>query len=346
MTSARPALSSLSVLLGTCCWAQSGITVVGAGYSNPDVLRAAPGQVTTITFTGSPAVLPISPPASAIQRAAQVPLPTSLAGFSAAISQPGIVERLAIFAVQQSNECVAPGNSSPDCIVTAITVQIPFDLIVDYGRLSAFAHTTTIVISDGTGASKSFYVLLIDQRFHILTDCDATVPNPVPADFPAACEGFITHADGTMVSQLNPAHIGEELVMYAYGMGLTSPRVSAGVPTPTPAPTVIDPAAVEFAYTSGTISAESATRSKPQNPVFVGLAPGQIGLYQVNFIVEAPTGPVADCNTMGAVGDANLTLILASRSWPSSDSARELAARFQDPPNFPQRGVHLRDGTQ
>jgi uncharacterized protein (TIGR03437 family) len=320
MSSARTStLSSLIILLGAfCCSAQTGITLVGAGYSDPSFLRIAPGQVTTFLFSGARTILPLG---ASTQRGTQVPLPTVLAGFSATISQqpPNKIEPLPIFSVQQVSNCPHADASSPDCVVTALTVQIPFDLFVDYGRGSPLAHTTTVVISDGTDVSKSFTVLLLPQNFHILTTCDTTMTNPVPADFLVACSNVITHGDGTLVSAFKPAKIGEELVMYAFGLGATSSMVAAGVQSPTPALTVQGHFALTFAYSWGVIPALKSTPFQAPNPVFVGLAPGQVGLYQVNFIVEAPAGPIADCT---GLDQANLRVTLTNDQSPSIDSAR------------------------
>jgi uncharacterized protein (TIGR03437 family) len=313
-------LSSLIVLFGAfCCWAQTGITLVGAGYFDPRlILRIAPGQVMTFLFSGAKTILP---PGALAQRATQVPLPTALAGFSATISQvpPSKVEPLPIFSVQQVNNCLPADVSSPDCVVTALTVQIPFGLFSDYGRGSPFVHVTTVVISDGTDASKSFIVLVLPQNFHILTMCDTTMANPLQPDFLVACSSVVTHGDGTLVSAFKPAQIGEELVMYALGLGATSSMVAAGVPSPTPALKVLGHFAVTFAYSGGTVPALKSTPLQAPNPVFVGLTPGQVGLYQVNFIVEAPAGPIADCT---GPDQANLTVSLTNDQSPSIDAAR------------------------
>lgn len=324
MISARTStLSSLIILFGAfCCCAQTGITLVGAGYSDPSFLRIAPGQVTTFLLSGAKTILPLG---ASTQRATQVPLPTALAGFSATISQqpPNKIELLPIFSVEQVSNCPRADASSPDCVVTALTVQIPFDLFVDYGRGSALAHTTTVVISDGTDVSKSFTVLLLPQNFHLLTTCDTTMTNPVPADFLVACSNVVTHGDGTLVSAFKPAQIGEELVIYAFGLGATSSMVAAGAPSPTPALTVQGHFALTFAYSGGTVPALKSTPFQAPNPVFVGLVPGQVGLYQVNFIVEAPAGPIADCTSLD---QANLTVTLTNDQSPSIDTARICAA--------------------
>jgi uncharacterized protein (TIGR03437 family) len=314
------AISSLIILFGAfCCWAQTGITLVGTGYFDPRlILRIAPGQITTFLFSGAKTILPLG---TSTQRATQVPLPTALAGFSATISQEPAnkVEPLPIFAVQQVNNCLPANVSSPDCVVTALTVQIPFDLIMDYGRSSTIGQTTTVVISDGTDVSKSFVVLFLPQNFHILTMCDTTMANPLQPDFLVACSSVVTHGDGTLVSAFKPAQIGEELVMYAFGLGATSSMVAAGVPSPTPALKVLGHFAVTFAYSGGTVPAPKGSPFQAPNPVFVGLTPGQVGLYQVNFIVQAPAGPIADCT---GPDQANLTVSLTNDQSPSIDAAR------------------------
>ena len=62
------------------------------------------------------------------------------------------------------------------------------------------------------------------------------------------CDPIVTHGDGKPVNLLNPAKIGEELVMYAVGLGLTSPAVTTGSPTPTPAPVMTSQAVVAHDY--------------------------------------------------------------------------------------------------
>jgi hypothetical protein len=55
------------------------------------------------------------------------------------------------------------------------------------------------------------------------------------------------------------------------------------------------------------------------NPIFVGLAPCQVGLYQVNFTVPPPNGAISGCDH---AGDANLRIVLSSDQSPSFDTAR------------------------
>jgi uncharacterized protein (TIGR03437 family) len=79
------------------------------------------------------------------------------------------------------------------------------------------------------------------------------------------------------------ARAGESLIIWTIGMGPTTPAVPAGVPAPANPPAVVAVAPLVL-FGAGTVT-----------PSFAGLAPGQIGLYQVNFTVPAnsPKGVVS-----------------------------------------------------
>jgi hypothetical protein len=206
---------------------------------------------------------------------------------------------------------------SPDCVITELTVQIPVDLQSDYGRLGAFPITTTVAISDGSRVSQSFRVTLLPQNVHIINTCDAGFSSPVALDF--VCSFAVTHANGALVTPEDRAKPGEELVMYALGLGATSPAVPAGQPTPSPAPVAIGEFNLSFAYSGGLTSSSQSSPFLMPNPVFVGLAPGEVGLYQVNFTVQPPNGSISSCD---GVDEANLRIVLSSNSPPSFHTAR------------------------
>jgi uncharacterized protein (TIGR03437 family) len=87
--------------------------------------------------------------------------------------------------------------------------------------------------------------------------------------------GNFSHADGSLVTDLAPAHSGEQVALYASGLGAVDQVVAGGQPSPSnpPARTLSLPA-----VTVGSI---------PVNVTFSGLSPGWIGVYQVNFVVPA-----------------------------------------------------------
>ena len=78
-----------------------------------------------------------------------------------------------------------------------------------------------------------------------------------------------------------PARAGDTLVMYAIGLGPTSPTVANGVASPASPLAVIDPIPVlQFGKT--TIAGGDVT-----TPLFAGLTPGFVGLYQLNATIPS-----------------------------------------------------------
>jgi uncharacterized protein (TIGR03437 family) len=89
---------------------------------------------------------------------------------------------------------------------------------------------------------------------------------------------LLYHADGSFVSKNNPANRDEPLVMYAVGLGATTGgAVTAGNPSPTNPLAQSLTAAVYFGDPSWVQAAIIVD--------FAGLAPGMIGIYQLNLRV-------------------------------------------------------------
>src|ERR1035438_8270251 len=106
-----------------------GPTLTGTGYADPSVIKVAPGQITTLFVTGLKTVLSVQPVNAAI-----LPLPTTLAGISVTLNQTGSQPSpIPLLSVQQMSVCtgsdapapLSPTSLSSDCLITAITVQIP-----------------------------------------------------------------------------------------------------------------------------------------------------------------------------------------------------------------------------
>jgi uncharacterized protein (TIGR03437 family) len=90
-----------------------------------------------------------------------------------------------------------------------------------------------------------------------------------------------------------PAQPGEDVVIWAFGLGQTKPTPKTGEASPTPA-AAYSPLYLQFDFRANvkpsppSINRPAATPSP--SPTFVGLTPGQVGLYQIN--VTIPSIPV------------------------------------------------------
>jgi uncharacterized protein (TIGR03437 family) len=108
-----------------------------------------------------------------------------------------------------------------------------------------------------------------------------TLAAPVVAETPEIVA--LAHTDGAPLDGDRPARPGEIVTVYATGMGPVNGTVISGNPAPwlTLIRTANEPALL--------VGAE------PAQVLFCGLAPGSVGMYQINFIVPGnlPPDPVA-----------------------------------------------------
>ncbi len=279
-----------------------GQSLVGAGYADPGAIQVAPGQVVTLFAAGLSTIL-----SNGRVQAPTVPLPTSLAGISVTLHQSSPETRwdLPLFSITQLNHCSGTAAPSPGCVVTGITVQIPFDISVPNPLIfiaPISPGSSEIRISENGNEGPSFTVVPVAAQVHVLKSCEIdgqTFGSNI-------CYPLVTHLDGTPVLQAphdaagaamthSEAVPGEELVLYAYGLGRDT-----GV-------------LMQYDYRA------NAGPSVPVDgtaPLFAGLTPGQIGLYQVNFVVPQPPAGTAPCS--GRV-HSNLTVSVAAED--SYDSA-------------------------
>ena len=89
-----------------------------------------------------------------------------------------------------------------------------------------------------------------------------------------------------------PARSGETLTIYAIGLGQTTPAVQNGAASPSsPLATVPDVTVV--------FGGQTFDRGTPVVPLFAGLTPGFVGLYQINVTIP-----------IGVGGDSNMPLYL------------------------------------
>jgi uncharacterized protein (TIGR03437 family) len=94
-------------------------------------------------------------------------------------------------------------------------------------------------------------------------------------------DGAFLHANYQPVNALNPAVASETILMYGTGLGATNPKVATGNATPTNQTVTL----ASGATATVAIGGKSAVVS------FAGLAPGFVGLYQIN--AQIPAGLIA-----------------------------------------------------
>ncbi len=130
-----------------------------------------------------------------------------------------------------------------------INAQLPFALLGE----------ATLRVSNPNGASEARVSI-----FQAAPGIFSVAPNPA-----------ILHASGTLVSAASPAQPGEMVSIYSTGLGDVNGSIAAGQPAPSPPLATRVPVQAQLGTTSLT-------------PTFAGLAPGFVGLYQVNL--QVPTG--------------------------------------------------------
>ena len=108
----------------------------------------------------------------------------------------------------------------------------------------------------------------------------------------------VQNSDYTLNSQDNPAKAGSTIVAYLSGSGPVSPTVADGTAAPS------DPLATATSTSSATIGSTTAEIA------FAGLAPGFVGLVQVNIVVPADlsTGDYPLAVTLGSETSNSATI--------------------------------------
>jgi len=120
------------------------------------------------------------------------------------------------------------------------------------------------------------------DNYNLVVQANAPSIFRVPAPNNTTVPTIIRNDDGGLVTASHPIHrnANEALVIYTTGLGATSPAVPDGMPGPN------SPFAVA-------ITAPTVTLGGVSLPVlYYGLAPGEVGVYQINVSVpgSVPVG--------------------------------------------------------
>lgn len=176
------------------------------------------------------------------QATSQIPVPTALA-----------------------NSCITV-NGQPIPLIfvspTQVNAQMPFQAV----------GAETVVVHTPGGTSDNFNLIV--------------QPNS-PAVFLSGVAGPVTNlptiirlANNLLVTDSNPVHPGDSLVIYLTGLGQTNPAGTTGFPAPG------SPLASALTATAVTLGGMNLPLT------YAGLAPGEVGVYQINLNVPGgvPTG--------------------------------------------------------
>ena len=138
-----------------------------------------------------------------------------------------------------------------------------------------YAATTQLGIqipTDLTGTSATVQVTVNGQPSTTSTvSIDAFSPGIFAVNGQGTGAGAITHANGSLVNAANPARPGEEIVIYATGLGQVTPAVSTGAL----------PSGTSTTVTTPTVTIDNL----PAQVQFSGLAGCCVGLNQINVVV-------------------------------------------------------------
>jgi uncharacterized protein (TIGR03437 family) len=143
-----------------------------------------------------------------------------------------------------------------------VNVQIPFSVPAGSARLQV------------QGPSGSTGTLSVD----VLSSAAGLFTSQTNGRGPA----LAVNQDGTVNSASNPASRGSYVSLFATGLGAVTPAVSEGQITP----------GTPLSNTNAAVTAVIAGLTAPVQ--FAGLAPGYVGLYQINVQVPATAASGAD----------------------------------------------------
>ena len=134
------------------------------------------------------------------------------------------------------------------------------------GQLPNFDGNTTLTVYTPGGVSDNFNLTILPAAPSVFR-----IASVGPDGSSAA---IIRASNNQLVTPSNPVHRTDTIIIYATGLGRTSPEVPPGTPAPTDELAAV---LIPVVVTIGGV---------PVAVEFAGLTPGQIGVYQINVRVN------------------------------------------------------------
>ena len=135
-----------------------------------------------------------------------------------------------------------------------------------------------------------------------MTPVNATIAAIAPAvfaDVTNIATGVVAHQNGALVGPSNPARAGETLIIYATGLGLTTPALGTGVvPTGTPA--------------ANTGAVTVTIGGQPATVISSVAAPLAVGVYQITVTMPSGVTPLTPAQVFVTMGTSTSTVV---RIW-------------------------------
>jgi uncharacterized protein (TIGR03437 family) len=193
-------------------------------------------------------------------------------------------------------QCASGGTAPTACNGTSVLINgsaVPL-LFVSAGQVNFVVPfgiapgTATVQVSNSGGMSPSIVLNVVPAS---------------PGIFLANGNGDFLSSSLTLITAASPAHPGDTITGFAAGLGITNPTIADGT---SPGVSPLYPTAGTVGVTVGGVPAQVA---------FAGLAPGQVGFYQVGFTV--PAGLLGDqpvVFTVDGVSSNSANLPLAAGS--------------------------------
>jgi uncharacterized protein (TIGR03437 family) len=146
---------------------------------------------------------------------------------------------------------------------TQINAQLPFQI----------SGNADIVLRTPGGTSDALHIVILPAAPAVFRSGTAGPATDIPT--------ILRTTNNALVTSSNPIHLNDRVTIYLTGMGQTLPEIATGAPAPSePLSSALVPPTVTLGGTGLFID-------------FAGLAPGMVGVYQINAQVPfkgVPTG--------------------------------------------------------
>jgi uncharacterized protein (TIGR03437 family) len=174
---------------------------------------------------------------------------------------------------------------------TQINFQVPIDATIGAGTLQVVSNSVngnTIAVTIAKAVPRILQLYGVNGGYGIIVNAsDNSFAIPTTT-------GVASH----------PVTVGQALVIYAIGFGPTNPVSATGTASPTsPLANITDSPMVCFAAPS-----PFDPKGNCVAPLFAGLTPSYVGLYQINVVVpeDSPTGVLVPIYISTSDGNSNV----------------------------------------